>query len=148
MNWAKLRCSPKTRLKFSPVCEIKKGQRRWTYFIRIYSRVSHVPPRTLALFLPFTTSRWIRCEKYDMIFNGGCPLAPPGIRPENMPAKTKRMVERAVLAGAHRIRSFGDEVSKYPVGGASNDLIPELQHPKNSVPALDPNNMLKAISSD
>ena len=47
---------------------------------------------------------------------------------------------------------FDKTIMKYPniqrfPGGASNDLIPDLQHPKNPVPALDINNMPKAVPS-
>jgi len=35
-------------------------------------------------------------------------------------------------------------IKRFP-GGASNDLIPDLQHPENPVPALDPNKTPKAI---
>lgn len=45
---------------------------------------------------------------------------------------------------------FDKSIMKYPSikrspGGASNDLIPNLQHPENPVPALDPNKMPKAV---
>ena len=48
---------------------------------------------------------------------------------------------------------FYKSIMKYPSikrfpGGASNDLIPNLQHPENPVPALDPNKMPKAITSE
>jgi len=35
-------------------------------------------------------------------------------------------------------------IKRFP-GGASNDLIPDLQHPDNPVPALDPNSLPSAI---
>src|SRR5262252_8689142 len=37
-------------------------------------------------------------------------------------------------------------IERYP-GGASNDLVPHLQHPKNPVPALDINNLPKSVPS-
>ncbi len=37
-------------------------------------------------------------------------------------------------------------IQRFP-GGASNDLIPDLQHPKNPLPLLDPNNMPSAVPS-
>jgi hypothetical protein len=51
------------------------------------------------------------------------------------------------------LADFDKTIMKYPSiqrfpGGASNDLIPDLQHPKNPVPALDPNNMPKAVPVD
>jgi hypothetical protein len=47
------------------------------------------------------------------------------------------------------LREFDESIIKYPSltrypGGASNDLIPDLQHPKNPLPLLDPNNLPKA----
>ena len=46
---------------------------------------------------------------------------------------------------------FDKSIMKYPSiqrfpGGASNDLIPDLQHPKNPLPLLDPNNLPKSAS--
>jgi hypothetical protein len=51
------------------------------------------------------------------------------------------------------LAEFDKSIMKYPSiqrspGGASNDLIPDLQHPKNPVPALDPNNMPKTVPVD
>jgi hypothetical protein len=47
---------------------------------------------------------------------------------------------------------FDKSIMKYPSiqrapGGASNDLIPDLQHPKNPLPLLEPGNMPKAAPS-
>jgi hypothetical protein len=47
---------------------------------------------------------------------------------------------------------FDESIVKYPSiqrfpGDASNDLILDLQHPKNPVPSLDPNNMPKVGAS-
>jgi hypothetical protein len=47
------------------------------------------------------------------------------------------------------LSEFDKSIIKYPSierfpGGASNDLIPNLQNPKNPLPLLDPNNMPKA----
>jgi len=59
--------------------------------------------------------------------------------------------------GARRIarplsphQEFDKSIMKYPnierfPRGASNDLIRDLQHPKNPVPALDINNLPKAV---
>jgi arylsulfatase len=48
------------------------------------------------------------------------------------------------------ILEFDKSIMKYPSikrfpGGASNDLKPDLQHPENPLPLLDPNNLPKAI---
>jgi len=58
--------------------------------------------------------------------------------------------ERFVAGTA--LLEFDKSIMKYPniqrfPGGASNDLIPDLQHPKNPVPALDINNLPKAVPS-
>jgi hypothetical protein len=42
------------------------------------------------------------------------------------------------------LTEFNKSIIKYPSikrfpGGASNDLLPNLQHPENPVPAMDPN---------
>jgi arylsulfatase len=48
------------------------------------------------------------------------------------------------------LTDFDKSIMKYPStqrypGGGSTDLIPDLQHPKNPVPLLDPSNMPKTI---
>jgi arylsulfatase len=48
------------------------------------------------------------------------------------------------------LADFDKTIIKYPSikrfpGGASNDLIPNLQHPENPVPALDPNKLPTAL---
>jgi arylsulfatase len=86
-------------------------------------------------------------EKYDMIFNGAM-LAFHG-----MQSSTGRYAGEdngwtaAVFSEA--LADFEKSIMKYPSiqrfpGGASNDLIPNLQNPKNPLPLLDPNNMTKA----
>jgi hypothetical protein len=47
------------------------------------------------------------------------------------------------------LADFDKSIMKFPSikrfpGGGSNDLIPNLQHPENPVPALDPNHLPKA----
>jgi arylsulfatase len=53
----------------------------------------------------------------------------------------------AFQRSARRFRQDDHEVPsiKRFSGGASNNLIPNLQHPENPVPALDPNNMPKSL---
>ena len=59
----------------------------------------------------------------------------------------QRLGGGAVFRSARRLRQVDHEVSEHQAfpGRASNDLIPDLQHPENPVPALDPAKMPKAI---
>jgi hypothetical protein len=89
-------------------------------------------------------------EKYDMIFNGAAPMRALSTSPGKYSGQ-----DNGWAAGLFSVAlvEFDKTIMKYPniqrfPGGASNDLIPDLQHPKNPVPSLDPNNMPKAISSD
>ena len=48
------------------------------------------------------------------------------------------------------LADFDKTIMKYPSikrfpGGASNDLIPNLQHPENPVPALDPEHLPTSV---
>ena len=89
-------------------------------------------------------------ERYDMIFNGA-----EG-EMNNLKTSPGRYAGEdngwsAALFSAVLL-DFDKTIIKYPniqrfPGGASNDLIPDLQHPKNPVPALDPNNLPKAVPS-
>ena len=86
-------------------------------------------------------------EKYDMIFNG----AAPDRALTNSPGKYAGQ-DNGWAAGLFSVVlvDFDKSIMKYPSikrfpGGASNDLIPNLQHPENPVPALDPNNMPKTV---
>jgi arylsulfatase A-like enzyme len=89
-------------------------------------------------------------ERYDMIFNGaegemnGLRTSPGRYAGED------NGWSAAVFSEA--LLNFDKSIMKYPniqrfPGGASNDLIPDLQHPKNPVPALDINNLPKAVPS-
>jgi hypothetical protein len=84
-------------------------------------------------------------EKYDMIFNGAAPTRSY----TNSPGKYAGQ-DNGWAAGLFSVAllEFDKTIMKYPnitrfPGGASNDLIPDLQHPKNPLPALDPQNMPK-----
>lgn len=88
-------------------------------------------------------------EKYDMIFNGAAPsrimTTSPGRYAGEDNGWTAALYSQALV-------DFDKTIIKYPSikrhpGGASNDLIPNLQNPDNPVPALDPNNMPKAVPS-
>jgi arylsulfatase len=86
-------------------------------------------------------------EKYDMIFNGAdstrIMTTSPGRYAGQDNGWTAALFSMALV-------DFDKTIMKYPnikrsPGGASNDLIPDLQHPDNPVPALDPNNMPKGV---
>jgi arylsulfatase len=77
-------------------------------------------------------------EKYDMIFNG----AAPSRVLTSSPGKYSGEDNGWVLSLIYPILiDFDKSIMKYPnitryVGGASNDLVPDLQHPDNPVPLL------------
>jgi hypothetical protein len=88
-------------------------------------------------------------EKYDMTFNGAAPTrtltSSPGRYSGQDNGWVLSLIEPVIL-------EFDKSIMKYPSiqrfpGGASNDLIPDPQHPKNPVPALDPNNMPKTVGA-
>ena len=82
-------------------------------------------------------------EKYDMFFNGATSTrgdfkTSPG-RWAGLDNGWATGLTQEVLI------DFDKSIIKYPniqrsAGGSSTDLIPDLQNPKNPVPALDPNN--------
>ena len=89
-------------------------------------------------------------ERYDMIFNGaegemnGLKTSPGRYAGE----------DNGWTAGLFSVAlvDFDKSIMKYPSiqrfpGGASTDLIPDLQHPKNPLPLLDPQNLPKAVPS-
>jgi len=89
-------------------------------------------------------------EKYDMIFNGaqgsfhGIQSSPGRYSGEDN--------GWAAALWSEALAEFDRSIMKYPSiqrypGGASDDLIPNLQNPKNPLPLLDPNNMPKAGST-
>jgi arylsulfatase len=85
-------------------------------------------------------------EKYDMIFNGAAPTRSTTNSPGKYAGQDNGW-SAALFSFA--LAEFDKSIMKYPSikrfpGGASNDLIPNLQHPENPVPSLDPNNMPKA----
>lgn len=88
-------------------------------------------------------------QKYDMVFNGAAPTRGTTTSPGRYSGEdngwTAALFSQALL-------EFDQSIMKYPnikrfPGGASNDLIPDLQHPNNPVPALDPNHMPKTVPS-
>jgi arylsulfatase len=77
-------------------------------------------------------------EKYDMTFNGAAPArvltTSPGKYAGQDNGWVLSLIEPVLIA-------FDKSIIKYPnipryVGGASNDLVPDLQHPNNPVPLL------------
>jgi arylsulfatase A-like enzyme len=88
-------------------------------------------------------------EKYDMIFNGAGPsrvmTTSPGRYAGEDNGWTAALFSEALVAFDKSIMKY-PSIKRFP-GGASNDLVPNLQHPENPVPAIDPKNMPKAMPS-
>ena len=77
-------------------------------------------------------------EKYDMIFNGAAPSRVLTTSPGKYSGEDNGWVLSLIYPV---IIDFDKSIMKYPnitryVGGASNDLVPNLQHPENPVPLL------------
>jgi arylsulfatase len=84
-------------------------------------------------------------EKYDMVFNGAAPARVLSSSPGKYAGEDNGWVLSLIYPA---LVEFDQSIMKYPSvkrfpGGASNDLIPNLQHPENPVPLLDPKNMPK-----
>ncbi|TAK78346.1 MAG: arylsulfatase, partial [Gammaproteobacteria bacterium] len=82
-------------------------------------------------------------EKYDMIFNGAAPARVLTSSPGRYAGEDNGWV-MALLGPV--IIDFDKSIMKYPnlkryPGGASTDLIPNLQMPSNPLPLLEPQNM-------
>lgn len=79
-------------------------------------------------------------EKYDMTFNGAAPMR----NTTTSPGRYAGQDNGWVLALLYPVLiDFDQSIIKYPSikrfpGGASNDLMPNLQNPGAPVPALDP----------
>jgi arylsulfatase len=89
-------------------------------------------------------------ERYDMIFNGA-----EG-EMNNLKTSPGRYAGEdngwAAALYSQVLANFDQTIIKYPSiqrfpGGASNDLIPDLQHPKNPLPLLEPGKMPNAVPS-
>jgi arylsulfatase A-like enzyme len=77
-------------------------------------------------------------EKYDMTFNGAAPTrvltTSPGRYAGQDNGWVLALIEPVIFAFDQSIMKFPN-IKRYP-GGASNDLIPDLQHPDNPLPVL------------
>jgi arylsulfatase len=88
-------------------------------------------------------------EKYDMIFNGAAPMRALSTSPGKYAGEDNGWTAALfseVLADFDKSIMKYPSIKRYP-GGASNDLIPDLQHPDNPVPSLDPDHMPTAVPS-
>jgi arylsulfatase len=88
-------------------------------------------------------------EKYDMVFNGAAPMRVLSTSPGKYAGEDNGWVLSLIYPA---LLEFDQSVMKYPSikrfpGGASNDLIPDLQHPDNPLPLLNPGKPPKAIPS-
>ena len=77
-------------------------------------------------------------EKYDMVFNGAAPSRVLTSSPGKYAGEDNGWVLSLIYP---TIIDFDKSIIKYPnitryVGGASTDLVPDLQHPDNPVPLL------------
>ena len=84
-------------------------------------------------------------EKYDMLFNGAVSTRMPTTSPGRYAGEDNGWVGGVA---SEVMLGFNQSIMKFPnirrvPGGASNDLVPNLQDPSNPVPALDPNNLPK-----
>ncbi len=86
-------------------------------------------------------------EKYDMLFNGAVatrlPTTSPGRYAGEDNGWSLSLLYQVMIA-------FNQSIIKYPSiarlpGGASNDLVPNLQNPANPVPIMDPKKPPKVI---
>jgi arylsulfatase len=78
-------------------------------------------------------------EKYDMVFNGAMAARLPKSSPGQYAGEDNGWVLALIYPA---ILEFDASVVKYPSikrfpGGASNDLVPNLQHPENPLPLMD-----------
>ena len=79
-------------------------------------------------------------EKYDMTFNGAVSTRNPTTSPGRYAGMDNGWVFSLVDVP---LTEFNKSIVKYPnikrfPGGASNDLIPNLQNPANPLPYADP----------
>jgi arylsulfatase len=86
-------------------------------------------------------------EKYDMVFNGAAPArvltSSPGKYAGEDNGWALSLIYPALLEFDKSVIKY-PSIKRYP-GGASDDLVPDLQHPENPVPMLNPKKPPKAI---
>ncbi len=80
-------------------------------------------------------------EKYDMIFNGAAPTRVLSTSPGKYAGEDNGWCMSLI---GPVILDFDKSIMKYPnirrfPGGASTDLVPDLQHPENPLPMLKDN---------
>jgi arylsulfatase A-like enzyme len=77
-------------------------------------------------------------EKYDMTFNGAAPTRTLSSSPGKYSGQDNgwvlSLIEPVILEFDKTIMKYPN-IRRYP-GGASNDLVPNLQHPENPLPLL------------
>jgi arylsulfatase len=78
-------------------------------------------------------------EKYDMIFNGAVATRATTTSPGRYAGEDNGWALSLIYPV---IIDFDKSIVKYPnikrlPGGASNDLVPDLQHPENPLPLID-----------
>jgi arylsulfatase len=88
-------------------------------------------------------------EKYDMIFNGAASSRIMTTSPGRYAGEDNGW---SAALFSYVLADFDKSIIKYPnkkrsPGGASDDLIPNLQHPENPVPALDRNNIPTSVGA-
>ncbi|MCK1335335.1 arylsulfatase A-like enzyme [Bradyrhizobium sp. LB7.2] len=86
-------------------------------------------------------------EKYDMTFNGATPTRNPTSSPGRYAGMDNGWAASLLDLP---LQEFNRSIVKYPnikrfPGGASTDLLPNLQNPENPVPALDGNNPTRQL---
>jgi arylsulfatase len=86
-------------------------------------------------------------EKYDMTFNGATPTRNPTSSPGRYAGMDNGWAASLLDLP---LQEFNKSIIKYPnirrfPGGASTDLLPNLQNPENPVPALDVNNAARQL---
>jgi arylsulfatase len=86
-------------------------------------------------------------EKYDMTFNGATPTRNPTSSPGRYAGMDNGWAASLLDLP---LQEFNRSIVKYPnikrfPGGASTDLLPNLQNPENPVPALDANNPARQL---
>jgi arylsulfatase A-like enzyme len=84
-------------------------------------------------------------EKYDMLFNGAVPTRMPTTSPGRYFGQDNgwclSLMYQEMIAFDESVNKYHN-ITRFP-GGASNDLVPNLQHPENPTPLLDIKNLPK-----